>query len=242
MSYDVLMLLIFVGSILFGWWKGLAWQIASLAAVVVSYFVAIQFRDPLTKMLNIDQPWAPFLSMLILYGATSLGVWLAYGYVRVSIQRMQLKSFDSQIGAIIGGVKGALVCMVVTMFAVTLLGDGVRRGIVESRCGGLIARGINRLNGVVPDELHQMLDPFVNKFNDRLAQPLPPEDAETPWLGSFTPRSSSQNRPSNEAESFGQFSFGERSLEINPGVRVQINPERALQNLNSSRGSGGQFQ
>jgi membrane protein required for colicin V production len=241
-SYDVLMLLIFAISVLFGWWKGLAWQVASLAALIVSYFVAIQFRDPLTKMLNIDQPWAPFLSMLILYAVTSLGIWLAYGYVRVSIQRMHLKSFDSQIGALVGGVKGALVCMLVTMFAVTLLGDGVRRGIVESRSGGVIARGINRLNVLVPDELHQLLDPFVNQFNDRLAQPLSPEDTESSWLGSLKPRSSGQNRTGQETESFGGFSFGDEGLEISPGMRLQINPERAMQNLNSSRGSGGQFQ
>ncbi|MFT5301435.1 MAG: hypothetical protein ACI814_002238, partial [Mariniblastus sp.] len=31
--YDIVMLLVFGGSILFGYWKGLTWQIASLAAI-----------------------------------------------------------------------------------------------------------------------------------------------------------------------------------------------------------------
>lgn len=241
MSYDVLMLLVLGGAILFGWWKGLAWQVASLAALVASYFVAVQFRDPLTKMLGIDQPWAPFLSMLILYVVTSMAIWLAYGYIRVSIERMHLKSFDSQIGALVGAVKGALLCMVITMFAVSLLGDGVRRSIMQSHSGATIARTINRLNALVPKEIHQFIDPLVSDFNNRLAQPLPPADAETSWFGSFSPAKPGQASQAEDASKLGGFSFGDRSFEFGPGVKVQINPERALQQLNGQRDSSKKF-
>jgi membrane protein required for colicin V production len=40
-TYDVIMLVVLAGSTLFGVWKGMAWQVASLASVVVSGAVAV---------------------------------------------------------------------------------------------------------------------------------------------------------------------------------------------------------
>ena len=47
--YDIVMLVVVVGAIWFGWWKGMAWQIASLAAIIVSYIVAVNFREPVSR-------------------------------------------------------------------------------------------------------------------------------------------------------------------------------------------------
>ena len=41
-TYDMLMLVVLVGATVFGFWKGMAWQIASLASLVVSYFASLQ--------------------------------------------------------------------------------------------------------------------------------------------------------------------------------------------------------
>src|SRR5262245_36460026 len=45
-AYDVLMLIVLGLAIVWGAWKGLAWQIASIASIGVSYFVALHFRQP----------------------------------------------------------------------------------------------------------------------------------------------------------------------------------------------------
>lgn len=233
-AYDILMIVVFCAAILFGLWKGLAWQVASVAAIVVSYIVALNFKTPLTNLMGIDEPWAPFLSMLILYLGTSLLIWVVYGYVRETIKRFHLKSFDSQSGALLGAVKGALLCMVITLFAVTLLGDTVRRQIVMSRSGGVIARSINKLNMLVPDEIHQMLDPLVTQFNERLSSPLPPQvDGDSGgWLGNLM---SSSTTPSNTDGGFlGSFSpsagTANRSgnVELAPGVRFEVDTDRLL--------------
>ena len=235
--YDILMVIVFAGAILFGLWKGLAWQVASLAALIVSYFVAIQFREPLTQLMGINQPWAPFLSMLILYLGTSLAIWLGYGYVRQTIQRMHLKGFDAHAGAVVGAVKGALLCIVITMFAVTLLGDNARRLIVQSPSGGFIARSINQLNSVVPQEIHFMLDPFVNKFNNELAQPLPPEDPNSSWFGKLLPGQGQGNSETGSNQQFGSFSKPQSgstsSFEIAPGMKVNIDGQKAVENLSN---------
>lgn len=175
--YDLVMLVVFAAAILFGLWKGLAWQVASLAAIFVSYFVAMQFRGYVAPYFKTEPPWNVFGAMLVLYLGTSLVIWIAFGYVRKSIERFHLKEFDRQAGALLGGLKGALLCMVITMFSVTIASERVRSAVITSRSGNLIAHSINKLSTVVPKEIHQVLDPLLNKFNDRLN--LPPTITES---------------------------------------------------------------
>ena len=87
--YDIFMLAVLGGSILFGAWKGLAWQLASIAALVVSYFVAFQFREPVSRFISAEPPWNRVAAMAIIYLVCSLGIWIAFGFVRRFIDRTQ---------------------------------------------------------------------------------------------------------------------------------------------------------
>ncbi len=169
--YDLVMLIIFIGAILFGLWKGLAWQVASVAAIFLSYFVSVTFRGQLATFITADEPWNQFAAMLILFLGTSLVVWSIFAMVKGRIKEMELNGFDRQAGALLGAVKGALLCMVVTMFAVTLLGDTARNAIYASRSGGYIVRGINQVSAVVPTEIHKYIDPYIAEFNSKIADP-----------------------------------------------------------------------
>ena len=166
--YDLLMLAVMVGSILFGLWKGLAWQVASVAAIIVSYFVAINFRGPLSAYISAEEPWNRFAAMLILFLTTSLIIWMAYGYLKKTIRRLRLRGFDTQAGGILGAFKGLALCMLITLFAVTLFGDSVRRAVIASRSGGYLAAAINRTHLMVPEEVHLVLDPHIQNFNQNL--------------------------------------------------------------------------
>ena len=168
--YDIIMLVVFVGSILFGLWKGLAWQVASLGAIFVSYFVALNFSGPLSAYISASEPWNRFAAMLLLYVGTSLIIWVAYGYLKSSIERMHLRGFDTQAGGIVGAIKGLALCMVVTLFSVTIFGEQVGDYVIESRSGGYLAAGINQLNMIAPGEFQAVLDKHVQKFNKNLAE------------------------------------------------------------------------
>ena len=67
-TYDLLMLLVLGAATLFGFWKGMAWQVASLASLVVSLFVARRFADQLAPMISDHAPWNKFVAMLAIYG------------------------------------------------------------------------------------------------------------------------------------------------------------------------------
>jgi len=171
--YDILMLAVMVGAILFGFWKGLAWQIASISSIVVSYLVAMTFRSQLATYISAAEPWNQFAAMLILFLGTSLIIWAFYGYLKSTIHRFRLNSFDTQVGGILGAGKGLILCMLITLFAVTLFGSEIRQAVVASRSGGYLAAAVNRMNSIVPQEIHLVLDPHVQKFNQNLNETDP---------------------------------------------------------------------
>ena len=83
--YDIAMIIVFLGAIWFGYWKGLAWQIASVAAIFLSYFVAVTFPDAISPYISAEPPFNRFAAMLILFIGTSLIVWTIFASVSKSI-------------------------------------------------------------------------------------------------------------------------------------------------------------
>jgi membrane protein required for colicin V production len=179
--YDLLMIAVLVGATVFGAWKGLAWQLASLGAIVASFFVAVRFRADVAEYIHTEPPWDVFIAMLILYVGTSLVIWIVFRMVSQFIDRLKLKEFDRQIGALFGLAKGVLLCVIVTLFAVTLLGDRQREAIVRSRSGYYIARLLDRSHAVMPREVHELLGPYMESFDEQVdhsgvARPGPAAD------------------------------------------------------------------
>jgi len=174
--YDIIMLVVFVGAILFGYWKGLAWQLASVAAIVVSYIVSVRFREPVSNFISAEQPWNKIAAMLILFLGCSLVIWTIYASVHKSLKKMELKGFDSQAGALLGAVKGALLCMIITMFSVSMIGERAHHAIHLSRSGYYIVRGITQVSAIVPAEIGKYVQPYVDDFHEAIghdgSQPL----------------------------------------------------------------------
>lgn len=162
--YDIVMLVVLVGAAIFGAAKGFAWQLASIASIVLSYFVALKFRGPFSKSIAIDPPWNRFLAMLILYIASALVIWVAFRMVSSSIDRMKLREFDRHIGAVFGLLKGSLYCILITLFAVTLAGESIREKVVRSRSGHFIADVLDRSESVIPPEIHEIVDPYLQRL------------------------------------------------------------------------------
>lgn len=186
--YDIIMLVVLAGAMLFGAIKGFAWQMASIASIVVSYFVAYRFREPFSESIQAEPPWNQFLAMLILFVGTSLVIWVLFRMVSGTIDRLKLREFDRQIGALFGLAKGALYCILITLFAVTLMGDRVRETIVSSRSGHYIAKVLDRSQAVIPPEIHDVVQPYLDRFDERFN-----ESSENglfdriPWLAGGQP-------------------------------------------------------
>jgi membrane protein required for colicin V production len=178
--YDLLMLAVVVGAMLFGVWKGVVWQLAALASVVVSAAVAVHSSAALAPYFSAQEPWNRFIAMLVLYLATAAGIWLGFRLVAGIIDRLKLKEFDRQLGTLFGLAKGVLYCVVITFFAVTLSEAG-RQTVLQSRSGDLIARGIRDANPILPADVRRWLGKYIDELDEKLHQPpVAPEAAKAP--------------------------------------------------------------
>ena len=167
-TYDFIMLGVLLAALVFGAWKGFAWQVASLASLVLSYFVALRFSGDLAPYVSDREPLNRFLAMLIIYAVSSCVIWLLFRLIAGIIDRVKLKEFDRQMGALLGLAKGGLLCIAITFFAVTLVDDPYRGSILASRSGYYIGYMIDRAHLVMPDEIHDVLHPYLNKLDEEL--------------------------------------------------------------------------
>jgi membrane protein required for colicin V production len=191
--YDIFMLLVLVATTMFGFWKGMAWQIASLASLVVSYLAALRFSTQLAPVFGEHAPWNRFVAMLAIYIATSLVIWSAFRLVSKVIDRVKLESFDRQLGAMFGLAKGVLLCVAITFFAVTLLPPTQGEAIVASQSGRYIVALLDKSHTVFPPEIHDVVDPYINRIEERLNNPgYQPEGQD---LQSLWPPSQAQSPP-----------------------------------------------
>ncbi len=169
-GYDLVMIGILAGAALIGYFKGFVWQLAWIAGIAVSTFAAVRFGGMAAPFFGQQAPWNRLAAMLAIYAASSVGVWLVFRLISGAISAVHLSSFDHQLGLLFGAAKGALLCIIVTFFAVTLA-PGYRDQIVNSRSGRLVAELIVKADAVLPKDIHDVVDPFVKQFEQQMAAP-----------------------------------------------------------------------
>jgi membrane protein required for colicin V production len=165
--YDIIMLAVLAGATLFGVWKGMAWQVASLASVVLSAAVAVHSSAAIAPYFPGQEPLNRFAAMAVLYVVTAGAIWILFRLVSDIIDRVRLKEFDRQLGATFGLAKGLLYCIVITFFAVTL-SKSTGQMVLESRSGDLIARAIPNANRVLPDDVRKYLGEYIDELDKGL--------------------------------------------------------------------------
>jgi membrane protein required for colicin V production len=231
-AYDVFMLTVLGAAIAWGAWKGLAWQIASIASIGMSYFVSVNFRGQVSQFFHYQPPeWNSFLAMLVLYLGTSLVIWVAFNLVRDALEKMQLKEFDRQIGGLLGGVKGVLVCTVITLFTMGLGTQTQKQAVIMSRSGYYIARLLQSVEPMLPPEYRQQLDQTIAQLEQQhgVADGTYQQGLQLPfsWRGG---QNSWTSRSGGSATDFGS-SWGQNSSSSNWGQNQQ-------QDQNGGQGSG----
>lgn len=173
--YDIAMLAVLGLATLMGLWKGMIWQLASLGSLVLSYFLALKFSAQLAPVFGSTAPLNRFVAMLVIYLVTSVVVWLGFRVVARFLDRIKLRDFDHQVGALFGFVKGVLLCLAITFFALGL-SDALRDHILATKSGHYMAVFLDKAEAIMPPEIHKVLDPYLNKLEQRLdpSEPFQP--------------------------------------------------------------------
>ncbi|MCC6510617.1 MAG: CvpA family protein [Pirellulaceae bacterium] len=252
-AYDLIMLVVLGAATILGAIKGFAWQVASLASIFASYLVAVNFRFDLAKMIQATPPWNVFLAMLILYVGTSFVIWVAFRLLSGLIDQVRLKEFDRHLGALFGLAKGGMYCLLITMFAMTLLGPKQQEAICRSQSGYYIASALDNAGGVLPKELHDVVGPYLDRLDDKLHQQFPAGDPNNPSspAGGLWPSSWAGGTSGGPANGAGGFDLGgaiQSGLGIGPagtgpaasgGGSAGVGPSGM--GVGQEQGSGGGF-
>jgi membrane protein required for colicin V production len=167
-TYDLIMLAVLIGAGIFGAVKGFAWQIASIASLAISYVVACRYREQAATYIDAEPPWNSILAMLLLYVGTSFAIWIGFRVFSGMIDKVKLKEFDRHLGAILGMLKGSILCLLITMFGMTLLGSQQQEAICQSRSGYFIAQVLQRADGVLPKEVNEVVGPYLDRLDQQL--------------------------------------------------------------------------
>ncbi len=168
--YDAAMAAVVVAGMIWGAWRGITWQLASIASLVLGYTVS----QPLSGQVAEHFPGPPVvaraLAMLAIYAAVSGGVFLAAWLVRATLRQLKFEEYDRHLGMVLGGLEGALLGLVITFF-VASLAPQTRNTIFGSPTGHLVGRLMDTVGPVLPAEVRNELTPFWSSSENAAADP-----------------------------------------------------------------------
>lgn len=177
--YDIIMLVVLALTTIAGAYWGLAWQVASLASLGLSWIVAMRFGPQVAPIFAGDKAptfWHNCAAILALYLGTSLAIWIVFRLISKIIARVKLKEFDRQTGAMLGLANGVALCLVITFFAVSL-SEQARQAVLRSRSGYYAAVIVERVSPAIPDDVRKVLGKYIEELDRKLDPDTPAEES-----------------------------------------------------------------
>jgi uncharacterized membrane protein required for colicin V production len=158
-AYDAVMIGMIVAGMVWGAFKGITWQVASILSLVLGYTVAHQMSAQLAPYMPGEPVVARAVAMIVVYVLTSGGVFFGAWLIRATLQRMKFEAYDRHLGMILGGAEGALLGILGTLFVVSLAPQ-TRGPIFASPTGKAVGMIMSAVGPVLPAEARTVLAPF----------------------------------------------------------------------------------
>lgn len=182
MSSSQIFDLVVVGTLLFCAWKGAARGLVSQAAWVIALILCFKFSDKLAPAIEpaiaVEQPLKKWVAMAIVYLGLCLASFVAASIVNSWLEKARLKDFDRHLGALLGLIKGVVICMTVMFFSLTL-SESARAVVSQSRSGyaaAVMLYHLDPLIPLVPDGARDTINSVREAFNRGL---IPGDQAES---------------------------------------------------------------
>lgn len=162
--YDGVMLTIVIVCVIQGALKGMAWQLAPIASLVVGYLFGVPLSTATAPWFG-QPPLNGVFSLITMYMLVSLGVYLIARSLRDSIEKMKLVEFDRHLGALFGGVKGVLFTTVLTV-ALLCVYPSAAGLIVNSESRGVAENVIGFVSPLLPKNVQDVIAPYLKPIED----------------------------------------------------------------------------
>lgn len=160
-TYDAAMVGVIVAGMVWGAFKGITWQLASILSLVIGYSVAQPLSVQLAPKFPGDPVVARALAMIAIYVGVAGAVFFAAWLVRATLKKLQFEAFDRHLGMLLGGLEGALLGVLATLFVVSLAPQS-RGPIFQSTSGKVVGTLMTALGPVLPKEARGVITPFLN--------------------------------------------------------------------------------
>ena len=164
--YDGVMALIVVYTVIHGFWRGAAWQIAPIVSLVAGYMIAMPMSVTAAHWFG-QPPLNRLFALVSIYILVSLTVYLFFRSFREGVEKAKLTEFDRHFGAILGGLKGLLVTLSATCILLIYVPPS-REIILKSESSSIAAKLISTIYPVLPHAMHVLLEPYLHKLGDQL--------------------------------------------------------------------------
>ena len=164
--YDGVMALIVVYTVVHGFWRGAAWQIAPIVSLVAGYMIAMPMSVTAAHWFG-QPPLNRLFALVTIYLLVSLTVYLFFRSFREGVEKAKLTEFDRHFGAILGGLKGVLVTLSATCIMLIYIPPS-REIILKSESSSIASKLISTIYPVLPHAMHVLLEPYLHKLGDHL--------------------------------------------------------------------------
>ena len=164
--YDGVMGLIVLYTIVHGFWRGAAWQIAPIVSLVAGYMIAMPMSVTAAHYFG-QPPLNRLFALVTIYILVSLTVYLFFRSFREGVEKAQLTEFDRHLGAILGGLKGVIVTLSATCILLIWFPPS-RETILKSNSSTIASKLISTIYPVLPHAMHLILEPYLHKLGDQL--------------------------------------------------------------------------
>ncbi|MDB5388089.1 MAG: Colicin production protein [Planctomycetaceae bacterium] len=164
MGFDLFILAILLVTTIRGAAKGVAWQLAGIAALILCFMFATPLSLTIAPMIKLDPPLNRWVAMLGIYLVFSFGTFAVARGFREALEKAKFVEFDRHLGALFGLFKGAIIALVITFFCVAMSRQA-RDVILKTYTGYASAHIMNAIDPVMPKELHAILEPYIHQLD-----------------------------------------------------------------------------
>ena len=157
--YDGVMIGLVLAGMIWGAIRGITWQLASIASLVLAYFFAHTVSGYIAPYVPESRSVRRAGSMLAAYVVVSGGVFFVAWMVRATLKKMKFEAYDRHLGMILGGLEGALLGIVGTLFVVSLAPAQPRADLLQP-IGRMVARVMDAAGPILPAEIRKVWPPY----------------------------------------------------------------------------------
>ncbi len=156
--FDIVVLAILVLSVFWGGMRGVISQIATIASWGLSWLISARYYTVFATFLPSSETGNTIVAPIVVFVVSAIAIGIAFRFFKRMVSLAGLKEFDRQAGALFGALKGALLCLLITFFAV-IVSDKTRDFVNNSKSGPFFVSLIGQVQSFFPES--KLKDKFV---------------------------------------------------------------------------------